>query len=477
MGDEPLLRYFDHVFPVRPGTADLPLVELLDRQWYRLTYWRVAGEQLNYRRFFDIDTLAAIRVEHQDVFEASHEVLLDLVRDGAIDGFRIDHPDGLADPRGYLRRLRDATDGAWVVVEKILESDEELPSDWPCAGTTGYDALVRAGGVFLDPAGAEPLLALYAGISDQPSSFASVVAATKRVVIDTSLRAELVHLIDALAEIGREDIHVRDHTSYGFELALVELLVAFPVYRAYVVPGEDPPAESVRVLEEATALARERLPEDRHATLQVVADLALGRFGRSRAKDAFLVRFQQACGPVMAKGVEDTACYRWLRLSSLNEVGGRPDEMGVLPADLHAYAHRVQRTWPTAMTTLSTHDTKRAEDVRARLAVISELPDEWAVTLSGWRSAAAEYRPPAVDPNTEYLMWQTIVGAWPISATDCGGTCRRRSARPSSTRRGPSQMRSTRRRCTSSPTRCSTTTRCWPESGPGSTAPNRTPGW
>jgi len=414
-GDEPLLRYFDHVFPVRPGTEGLPLVDLLDRQWYRLAYWRVAGEELNYRRFFDIDTLAAIRVENPDVFEASHAVLLELIRSGAVDGLRIDHPDGLADPRGYLRRLHDATGGAWVVVEKILEPDEELPTDWPCAGTTGYDALLRAGGIFLDPAGDEPLLALYAGISDQPSAFVTVVDATKRVVIGTSLRAELAHLVEVLAEIGREDLHVRDHTSRGFELALVELLVAFSVYRAYVVPGEAAPAESVRLVEEATARAQERLPEDRHATLQMVSDLALGRFGRSRAKDTFLVRFQQACGPVMAKGVEDTACYRWFRLSSLNEVGGRPEQIGVSPGDLHAYGERLQRTWPGAMTTLSTHDTKRAEDVRARLSVLSELPEEWAMALSGWRSAAAAYRPATVDANAEYLMWQTLVGAWPIT--------------------------------------------------------------
>ena len=414
-GDEPLLRYFDHVFPVRSGTADLPLVELLDRQWYRLAYWRVAAEELNYRRFFDVDTLAAIRVEHEDVFDASHAVLLDLLKRGAIEGLRIDHPDGLADPRGYLRRLRDATDGTWVVVEKILEHGEELPTDWACAGTTGYDALLRAGGVFLDPSGAEPLRALYAGISEQPSEFAAVVEAAKRVVISTSLRAELAYLVELLTEIAREDIRVRDHTQRGFEVSLVELLVGFEVYRAYVVPGEEAPPESVRLVESAADRAHEQLPEDRHATLDVVADLALGRLGRSRAKDTFLVRFQQTCGPVMAKGVEDTACYRWFRLSSLNEVGGLPDQLGLPPSELHAYAGQLQRTWPTAMTTLSTHDTKRAEDVRARLAVLSELPDEWAMTLSGWRSAAAEYRPAAIDPNTEYLMWQTIVGAWPIS--------------------------------------------------------------
>ncbi|MEJ7727231.1 MAG: malto-oligosyltrehalose synthase, partial [Actinomycetes bacterium] len=416
-GPEPLLRYFDHSFPIRPGTAELPLVELLDRQWYRLAFWRVAGEELNYRRFFDVDTLAGIRVEHADVFDASHAVLLDLVRSGAVDGLRIDHPDGLADPRGYLRRLHVATDGAWLVVEKILEDDEELPTDWPCAGTTGYDALLRASGVFLDPGGGEPLRALYAGISEQPAAFDAVVDITKRVVIGTSLRAEVAHLVDLLAQIGREDLNVRDHTSRGFEVALVEMLVAFTVYRAYVVPGEDPPPESVRLVEAAADRARATLPEDRHATLQVVGELALGRLGRSRAKDTFVVRFQQVCGPVMAKGVEDTACYRWFRLSSLNEVGGRPEQVGVSVAELHAYASRLQRTCPDTMTTLSTHDTKRSEDVRARLAVLSELPDEWALALSGWRSAAAEYRPPDVDANAEYLMWQTIVGTWPIDAT------------------------------------------------------------
>jgi len=413
-GPEPVVRYFDHTFPVRPGTVDLPLPQLLDRQWYRLAYWRVADEELNYRRFFDIGTLAAIRVEDEAVFAATHRLLLGLLAEGGIDGLRIDHPDGLADPRGYLRRLATATGGAWVVVEKILEGSEELPADWDCAGTSGYDALAWVGGLFVDPEGAGPLRSLYAGISDQPAEFAAVSAETKRQVVEGSLRAEVARLVDTLVTICHGDLALRDHTSRSLDECLVEMLVAFSAYRAYVVPGEEPDPAAVHRVEEAVASARAVLPEHRHPTLDVVRDLALGRHGRSPAKDEFVVRFQQTTGPVMAKGVEDTAFYRWLRLAALNEVGGDPERFGVIPAEFHARSSRLQETRPTSMTTLSTHDTKRSEDVRARLSVLSELPDEWALALSGWRSAAAAYRPNLVDANTEYLLWQTLVGAWPI---------------------------------------------------------------
>jgi (1->4)-alpha-D-glucan 1-alpha-D-glucosylmutase len=415
LDERPVLRYFDHVLPVRPGTEHLPLPELLDRQWYRLAHWRVADEELNYRRFFDVDTLAGVRVEDQEVFDATHALPLRLHAEGLVDGFRIDHPDGLADPRGYLRRLAAATDGAWVVVEKILEADEDLPADWVCAGTTGYDAANRVLGLLVDPAGAEPLSALWAEVAGDRRTFAEVAHEAKHWVLAGPLRAEVNRLVELAAAVCRGDLMLRDLTRRGLEEALVAVLAAFGVYRAYAVPGEEPPAESVAHVEAAAEAALAEVPE-RADEVRLVADLALGRLGRDLLRDEFLVRFQQTTGPVMAKGVEDTAFYRYGRLAALNEVGGDPGTAGQRPDRVHAWAERRQAAHPLGQTTLSTHDTKRSEDVRARLALLSEVPGTWAEALAAWREAAAPHRPgaPEVHPADEYLMWQTLLGAWPI---------------------------------------------------------------
>lgn len=417
-GEEPVLRYYEHEFPIRPGTAELPLAELVDRQWYRLAHWRVATEELNYRRFFDVDTLAAIRMEDPAVFEATHRLLLDLCAAGELTGLRIDHPDGLADPPGYLRRLAERTGDGWVVVEKILEGDEVLPADWPCAGTTGYDALLRICGLFVDPAGAAPLGSLLAELTGESTDFHTVVEQAKREVVQHGLYAEVLRLVDLLVEICQADIELRDHTRRGLEESLIELLVAFGRYRAYVVPGKSADDDATRVVERAAEQARHRLTEDRHDTLDLVVDLVLSRAVGTRdtaARHELVTRFQQTCGPVMAKGVEDTAFYRWFRLSALNEVGGDPDRFGIVPEEFHHYAARVEQDWPRTMTTLSTHDTKRSEDVRARLAVLSELPVEWAEAVRSWRELAGRHRDAVLDAQTEYLVWQTLVGAWPLS--------------------------------------------------------------
>ncbi|MEP6759881.1 MAG: malto-oligosyltrehalose synthase, partial [Sporichthyaceae bacterium] len=414
-GAEPVVRYFDKVFPVRAGTADLPLEELLDRQFYRLAHWRVGDEELNYRRFFDIDTLVGVRVEDERVFAETHAVLLALVSEGHVQGLRIDHPDGLADPRGYVMRLYGAT-GAWIVVEKIIEGAEQLPEDWPCAGTTGYDALLRVGGLFADPDGGPVLTRLYAQLTGEPVEFDGVVEEAKRWVVERGLQAEVHRLVEVAAAICHDHLELRDHTRRGLREALVELLVAFPVYRAYVVPGEPPSAQARAVLVAALGTARTRLPEERHDTLAVLGQLALGGRGRGANRDDFVVRFQQTCGPVMAKGVEDTAFYRWWRLSALNEVGGDPAHLGVSPDDFHEWCDQQQRNWPSAMTTLSTHDTKRSEDVRARLMCLTEVADDWGREVAGWRAHASAYRPAELDANTEYLLWQTLVGAWPLTA-------------------------------------------------------------
>ena len=436
----PVLRYFDHVLPLRDGVADLPLGVLLAQQHYRLADARDAATQLNYRRFFDVDSLIAVRVEDPDVFAATHQVPLRLLREGLIDGLRVDHPDGLADPPGYLARLSAETGGAWVVVEKILAYGEELP-DWPCAGTTGYDTLALVGGLFTDPAGDVPLTEEYvrftggcAGPGGRPpqtpprQSFAEVEREAKHDIADGTFGAELSRLTRLFA---RADYPALD----GFSAAdlhdvLVAVLAEFGVYRAYVTPGEPPSAAAAAAVTAATTAARDHLDERLHPALDAVrvAVLGLGEVtaeaDQQAARDELIVRFGQTTGPVLAKGVEDTAFYRWSRLVALNEVGGDPDVFGISPAEFHAAAGRLASRWPFTLTTLSTHDTKRQEDVRARLAVLAEWPQEWGHQVAEWHGlarwltdgTAAQATERAPEPDLEYLMWQTLVGAWLIGS-------------------------------------------------------------
>ena len=422
---EPVLRYYDHVFPLRPETSKLPLRDLLDAQHYRLTWWKDGDRELNWRRFFDITTLIGIRVEDPAVFEESHAVIVRLLAEGLVDGLRVDHPDGLADPRGYLDQLATATGGAWVVTEKILGPDEPLPADWDCAGTTGYDALRVVDGLFLDPAGASALTAGYqkfcaaAGDDSPAADFAVVAEEAKREIAGGSLSAEVTRLARLLGALvpGTEAGDART--------VLTEVFAAFPVYRAYAHRGESPDRTARAVLQEAVDGAKRTLPERLHGLADDLGAAALGLRPPAGGTDAparlgeFTVRFQQTTGPVQAKGVEDTACYRWPRLVSLNEVGCEPDRFGVHPVEFHRTAQRLSADWPATMTTLSTHDTKRQEDVRARLSVLAEIPQDWATAVSQWHGRANPAH--AVDPDTEYLLWQTVVGAWPITQERLAG--------------------------------------------------------
>ncbi|TML24796.1 MAG: malto-oligosyltrehalose synthase [Actinobacteria bacterium] len=367
------LRYHEHRYPIAPGTGAGTPQEVHARQYYELVNWRRGNVELNYRRFFAISDLAALRVELPQVFDATHAEPLRWVREGLVDGLRIDHPDGLRDPGGYLSRLRDgAGPGTWIVVEKILEPGEELP-DWPVAGTTGYDALREIGGLFVDPAGRS---AYPPRISwTEAARTGKTEAATRLLATELNRLARLIPCVPAAAE------------------ALAELAADFPVYRSYLPDGE-------RHLTEALARARKRRPDLPFDELEP----------RLRcASDDLAVRFQQFTGAAMAKGVEDTAFYRWTRFIALNEVGGAPGHFGVPPEEFHAAARRRLARWPAAMTTLATHDTKRSEDVRARLAVLSEIPHEWRAAVARWQAAA-----PLPDPDFAALLWQTVAGAWPI---------------------------------------------------------------
>ncbi len=416
-GDERVLRYFDQELPVAAGTEELDLPELLAAQHYRLVHWREGQQRLNYRRFFDVTSLIAIRVEDPSVFDATHALLLELYAAGQVDAFRIDHPDGLADPAGYLQRLADATDGAWVVAEKILEGAETVPADWRCAGTTGYDALLRVQQVFVDPGGETPLTTLWHELSNDTTPLADLVIEAKAQVVRDVLAAEVNRLVRDIARV------LPTHDDTEVRVALGELLISMDRYRAYLVPGAPPDPVAVEVVRDAARRARELLVRDDYPALRTVVGLVTGTDlppGVSAAENPdvadVVVRFQQTCGPVMAKGIEDTAFYRYARLSGLNEVGGDPGRVGLDPEEFHDFAQRLLATTPATMTAGSTHDTKRSEDVRARLSVLSELPAEWATWTARARELGGPHRRRGVDGATEYLIWQTLVGAWPIGS-------------------------------------------------------------
>jgi (1->4)-alpha-D-glucan 1-alpha-D-glucosylmutase len=416
----PVVRYHDHVFPVRPGTEGLPLEKLLEEQWYRLAWWRVADEELNYRRFFDVDSLAGLRVERDEVFTATHRLTLGLIEEGVIDGLRVDHPDGLTSPEDYLDRLTGAARGTWIVVEKILQRGERLPGRWRCDGTTGYDTLDVVSGLFIDPAGWTALSSAYASRTGASPEFATVAEQAKRDVLASVLRTEVEHLVDLAVQVCTEELRLRDHSRAALRDAITELLVAIDRYRVYVRPdSSSPETHATRLLMEAAALARERLPDHRGRTVDLVADLALARRGRSTVLDELCTRFQQTAAAAMAKGIEDTALYRWVPLAGANEVGGRPADPACSPTDAHAFAAQLQRDWPATMTTLSTHDSKRGEDTRARLAVLSEVPEAWGETVEELHRLTAPHRAAgAPDRLDEELLWQTLVGLWPWKPGD-----------------------------------------------------------
>ncbi|SDN84326.1 maltooligosyl trehalose synthase [Geodermatophilus sp. DSM 45219] len=383
------LRYYDNRFPLAPGTGEGTPQEVHDRQHYELVDWRRADRDLNYRRFFAINTLAGLRAEDPEVFRATHELVLQLVADGAVDGLRIDHPDGLADPKGYLDRLAEASGGRWTVVEKILEPGEDLPESWRTAGTTGYDALAEVDDVLVDPAGAAVLSALDTELVGAPVDYAELVHDCKREVTDGILGSEVARLVRVIGELPGIDTDTEKE-------ALAELLASFPVYRTYLPDGREH-------LDATVAAVRERRP-DLTAALDALHPVL------SQAGTEAATRFEQTSGPVMAKGVEDSAYYRWARFVVLNEVGGDPARFGSTVEEFHeAQRRRVERR-PESMTTLTTHDTKRSEDTRARLVVLAELGAEWADLVRG-----LVLRHPLPDRPLAHLVWQNLVGAWPLS--------------------------------------------------------------
>jgi len=379
------LDYFGLRFPVAEGTLSDDPDEVHSRQHYELVDWRRADAELSYRRFFAINSLAAIRVELPWVFEESHAEIARWFREGLVDGLRVDHPDGLLDPGGYLDDLARATGSAYVLVEKILEGDERMPAHWQAAGTTGYDALGDIDRVLVDPRARTRLDRLEDSLHDGEDAprWADLIHDTRRGIADGILRSEILRIARLVPLDGAAD-------------AIAELTACFPVYRSYLPYG-------VEHLDAAASDAARRRPD----LIPVLDALlpALSDPGHPAAQ-----RLQQTTGMVMAKGVEDTAFYRYSRLASLTEVGGDPAEFSITPDEFHARQEARHAAFPASLTTLSTHDTKRGEDVRARIDVLSELPEEWRATLGHLRALA-----PLDDGPFENLLWESIVGAWPAS--------------------------------------------------------------
>ncbi|GAA2353896.1 malto-oligosyltrehalose synthase [Streptomyces carpaticus] len=423
------LRYGDHHrFPLRPGTEHLPPDDLLDAQHYRLAWWRTARTELTYRRFFTVSELIAVRVEDPAVFEATHATVLRLLAEGILTGLRIDHPDGLADPEGYLRRLRRrAGPGVWVVAEKILGEDERLPAGWPVAGTTGYDALRRVDAALTDPAGAEQLTAHYRAYTGAPADLGGAWEPTVRRaahrVIDRELAPERARLLRTARRLCGPE-----HPTAALRTALTALLVALPVYRPYVPAGRPPSAADTALLATAAATAARELagPAERGA-LDALHDLALGRpprtapgpgHGHSADRADFRVRFAQVASALRAKAVEDCAGYRFTPLLSASEVGGDPGRPALPLAAFHAHCARVQRDWPLTGTVYTTHDTKRSGDVRAALAALTEHPRGWADLLTEVTERTARAGVPAPDPHAAWGCWQTAFALAPSPDPD-----------------------------------------------------------
>ncbi len=401
---------------INASVADLH--ELLERQNYRLAYWRTARQDLDYRRFFDINELAALRVENPVVFAAIHEWVLARVRSGDIDGLRIDHPDGLRDPQQYFARLRDAAPQAWIVVEKILAAGETLRDTWPVSGTTGYDFLNVVGGLFVDGHAERDFDRTYAEFLGRSiEGFEDVACAKKGAVLRELLGSDVARLTEAFVRVCEADLDSRDFRRDELRGALEAVLARLPVYRAYVRGDGTAADEDRAIVARAVEAARPARPDLDGELFDKLAAILDGRDARSGTSE-LRARFQQLSATVTAKGEEDTAFYSYLRLACLNEVGGDPGVFGT-PADaFHEHCLRIARDWPRTLTTLTTHDTKRSEDARLRIAALTEIPERWRSAVLAWGQHNARHRTHADVPDrgSEYLLYQTLVGTWPIDA-------------------------------------------------------------
>ena len=417
--------------PGASGSFDA-LHELIKAQAYRLAYWRVAADDINYRRFFDVNDLAGLRQENEIVFAQTHEFVLQLLREGQIDGLRVDHPDGLYDPKQYFERVQGGGDtrgksvpkSYYLVAEKILTGNEKLPGDWPIHGTTGYNFSNLVNGLFVDPQSERRLDRIYRAFIGQHANFKEIVYECKKLVMDQLLNSELNVLASHLSRIALADRHTCDFTFKSLRDALTEIIACFPVYRTYVTAQAV--SESDRAyINEAVGCAKDRSSTVETSVYDFIREVLLTSQGDGhpqfyqRSVIHFAMKFQQYTSALMAKGVEDTSFYRYNRLVSLNDVGGDPMRFGTTPDQFHREIEQRSRSWPDEMLATSTHDSKRSEDVRARINVLSEIPTEWHRKVRTWREINRDKKTfdggtELPTSNDEYLLYQTLVGAWPI---------------------------------------------------------------
>ena len=438
-GDDLFVYYYDRRFPIDPATSksiDVDAInastealhKLLEQQHYRLASWRTASDEINYRRFFNVDSLAALRMERQDVFDATHKFIFELVNQGKIAGLRVDHPDGLYDPQQYLQRLQDAYTGEkplYVSVEKILAEGEPLPKDWPVAGTSGYDFLIAVNSLYVDRNNEQVFTQLYTEFTGDATPFAEFVYRNKKRMLAESFGGDLNALTAVADAVAQGGLSTRDFTVHELHDALAELIACFAVYRTYIRSNDVTP-EDRKQIESASSAARLRDPHIQPAVFNFLRDALLQREGPasllpglSSLRLKLVGKFQQLTSPVTAKGIEDTSFYQYHRLISINEVGGDPGRFGSTPDDLHTYLRDRQERYPHALSPLSTHDTKRSEDVRARINVLSELPTEWASALKTFAELTDSFRTtvdgtPAPGRPEQSLILQTLLGAWPV---------------------------------------------------------------
>lgn len=410
---------------------------LLEHQPYRLAYWRTAIDEINYRRFFDINELVGLRMESPEVFAATHRRLREMIAAGQVTGLRVDHPDGLFDPAEYFERLQQLATAArpdtaaapfYIVAEKILSAGEALRSDWPVAGTTGYGFLNLVLGLFIAGRQATPLRRAYTRLTGRQENFDEIVYQGKRTIMLTAMASELSVLAHALNRISERDRRHRDFTLNSCRMVLREVVACFPIYRTYISPRGVAPFDRVAV-QDAIRLARRRNPLMEASIFEFLEDVLLtapaepgtGDDAAGREKLQFAMKLQQFSGPVQAKGVEDTAFYRYHVLVAANDVGGHPGHLGVTPEAFHAANVARRESWPGEMITTATHDTKRGEDTRMRIAALSDMPDAWRRAVSEWMRINGRHRTSvngnwAPDRNDEYLFYQTLIGVWPAAA-------------------------------------------------------------
>ncbi len=467
-GSEAFRKFIDENLGVFNGTKGEPhsfdlLDRLLSEQVYRLSFWRVATEEINYRRFFDINDLGAIRVEEHHVFDEAHRLVFDLIRSGSVTGLRVDHPDGLHNPAEYFTRLQegcfvslcrlrlgDDADGEsiknlyreelaeapesplrrpfYIVGEKILMDSERLQPDWPVYGTTGYCFLNSLNGVFVDSANAKALDKTYALFTREKPRFQDLLYGKKKLIMETTMSSEINVLGHRLNRISEKDRHYRDLTLNNLTDAIVEVIALFPVYRTYASPSGISERDS-RYIEAAVSKAKRLARDINPLVYDFLRDVLLLRYPAERTGKLgencldFVMRFQQLTGPVMAKGLEDTVFYIYNRLVSLNEVGGNPERFGISAEAFHGHNIERNKNWPHTLITTSTHDCKRSEDVRARINVLSELSSEWRECLVRWSKMNRKFKSRVEgglvpSRNEEYLLYQSLIGAWPIGGMD-----------------------------------------------------------